>query len=723
MIPDGFIPFQRPSLGEEEIAEVAATLRSGWLTAGPRTAQFEEEFRAYVGAAHALAVSSGTAALHLALVALGIGPGDEVITSPLTFCATVLEILYAGATPVLADVGPDGNIAPESAAARITGRTRAIIPVHLGGLPCRMDQIWALAREHGLRVIEDAAHAAGSHYCGRPIGCDSPSDAVAFSFYATKNLTTGEGGMIATGDAALAEKMRLLRLHGIAKDDPESWAYQVRERGFKYNLGDVQSAIGLHQLRKLEKFVATRAEYAAIYDRAFADLPELELPPRRDDCRHSWHLYALRLNLDRVSIDRAGFIRQLRERGIGASVHFIPVPLHPFFREHAALPNNQCPRAMELYPRLVSLPLYPAMTFDQVERVARSVREILGKAGTASSILVPAFRPAAVSNRAFLITGAAGSIGSALCRRLAALGVTRLVAFDQAESELYKLCLELKRTFPALDVAAELADIRDRAGVEEAIGRHRPDAIIHAAAYKHVPLLEARAIEAARNNVLGTWNVADAARRHGVPDFLLVSSDKAVNPAGLMGLTKRAAERIVAAMPDGPTRFVAVRFGNVLGSSGSVAPLFERQIASGGPVTVTHPEARRYFMTIGEAIDLILQAFAVGQSGTFVLEMGDPVSILELARKMIAGRLIEIEMTGLRPGEKLAEELFAEGEAALPTAHDRVKAIRPARTDYALMEQWVRRLEELVMRRDAQAIEDHLRLGNYRAALATNRSW
>lgn len=724
MIPDGFIPFQRPSLGDEEIAEVAATLRSGWLTAGPRTAQFEEEFRAYVGAAHALAVSSGTAALHLALLALGIGPGDEAITSPLTFCATVLEILHAGATPVLADVGSDGNMAPDSVAARITGRTRAIIPVHLGGLPCRMDRIWALAREHGLSVIEDAAHAAGSYYRGRPIGCDGPSDAAAFSFYATKNLTTGEGGMVTTHDAALAEKMRLLRLHGIAKDGPESWAYQVLERGFKYNLGDVQSAIGLHQLRKLEKFVAARAEYAATYDRAFADLPELELPPRRDDCRHSWHLYTLRLNLDRISVDRAGFIRMLRERGIGASVHFIPVPLHPFFRQYAGLPHNQCPRALELYPRLVSLPLYPAMTVDQVERVARSVREILGKAATGSSVSVPAVPRAAVSSRTFLITGAAGSIGSALCRRLAALGAARLVAFDQAESELYKLCLELNRTFPELDVAAELADIRDRAGVEEAIGRHHPDAIIHAAAYKHVPLLEAHAIEAARNNVVGTWNVADAARRHCVPEFLLVSSDKAVNPAGLMGLTKRAAERVVAAMPDGPTRFVSVRFGNVLGSSGSVVPLFEQQIASGGPVTVTHPGARRYFMTVGEAVDLILQAFAMGQSGTFVLEMGEPVSILELAQKMIAGRPIEIEITGLRPGEKLVEELFGEGEDALPTEHERVKAIRPAREDYALMEQWVRQLEELVTRRDAQAIEEHLRtVCSYRAARATNRSW
>ncbi len=708
---DGFIPFHRPSIGEDEIAEVTAVLRSGWLTSGPRTGRFEEEFRDYAGAAHALAVSSGTAALHLALTALGIGPGDEVITSPLTFCATVLEIMHVGATPVLADVGADGNVDPNSVAARITGRTRAIMPVHLGGLPCRMEEIAALAREHGLRVIEDAAHAAGSRLGGRPIGSCEYSDVTAFSFYATKNLTTGEGGMITTNDSALAGKIRLLRLHGIARDSA-GWAYEVREPGFKYNLSDIHAAIGLHQLRKLEGFVAARTEFAAMYDRAFADLPELEPPPRRDDCRHSWHLYTVRLNLDRLALDRTGFIRALRQRGVEASVHFIPIPLHPFFRAHAALPQNHCPRAAELYPRLVSLPLYPGMTADQVARVAGAVREIVGKG---SGHRTPVRKP--VSEPTFLVTGAAGSIGSALCRRLA--GTARVVALDQAESELHKLSLEL-------GLVAELADIRDREGIDEVMARHRPDAVIHAAAYKHVPVLESHAIEAARNNVLGTWHVAEAARRHAVRDFLLISSDKAVNPAGLMGMTKRAAEQIIAAMPEGPTRFASVRFGNVLGSNGSVVPLFEQQIAAGGPVTVTHPEARRYFMTVGEAVDLILEAFAMKQSGTFVLDMGEPVSILDLARRMIAGRAIEIEIIGLRPGEKLVEELLARDEEALPTGNERVRIIRPACTEYAAIERWVRRLEELLVCRDREAIAEHLRhslvAAPCRTALATNRS-
>jgi dTDP-4-amino-4,6-dideoxygalactose transaminase len=387
---DTFIPFHRPSIGEEEISEVVSTLRSGWLTTGPRTACFEREFREYTGAAEAVAVNSATAALHLALAGLNIGPGDEVITSPMTFCSTVQTILYVGATPVLADIGPDGNIAPEEIARRITPHTRAIIPVHLAGLPCYMNAIHALARENHLYVIEDAAHAAGAHYDGRPIGGRSPlgvleSDAVAFSFYATKNLTTGEGGMLTTGRAALAETVRMLSLHGTSHDawerytDHGGWHYDIVARGFKYNLSDLQSAIGIHQLRKLEQFVRRRTEYAAIYNREFGGTDCVELPPDRPGCRHAWHLYILRLNLDRLRIDRDEFIQSLRRRGIGTSVHFIPIPLHSYFAR-LPLAADSCSRALALYPRIVSLPLYPALTENQVHYVARCVREVLESA-------------------------------------------------------------------------------------------------------------------------------------------------------------------------------------------------------------------------------------------------------------------------------------------------------------------------------------------------------
>jgi dTDP-4-amino-4,6-dideoxygalactose transaminase len=381
------VPFHRPTIGREEIDEVVRTLESGWLTTGPRTAQFEQEFRDYVGVPHAQAVNSATSGLHLALAALNIGPGAEVITTPLTFCSTVIVILHTGATPVLADVGPDGNIDPASVAARITERTRAIMPVHLAGLPCDMNALWGLAREHKLHVIEDSAHAAGSHYRGSPIGAGNPvtgdrSDASVFSFYATKNLTTGEGGMVTSHDEALAESLKVLCLHGISKDawnrysDRGNWYYEVSRPGFKYNLSDIQSAIGIHQLRKLEGFIEARTRLVETYNRVFGGVEEFELPPDRLDCRHSWHLYMLRLNLDLLSNNREEFILELNKKGIGTSVHFIPIPLHPFFASFATRLENQCPQALALYRRLVSLPLYPAMTTEQAEFVAETATKI-----------------------------------------------------------------------------------------------------------------------------------------------------------------------------------------------------------------------------------------------------------------------------------------------------------------------------------------------------------
>jgi dTDP-4-amino-4,6-dideoxygalactose transaminase len=383
-----YIPFNLPSIGEEEIAEVVATLRSGWLTTGPRTSQFEREFCDYVRSPHALGVNSCTAGLHLALTALGLGKGDEVITTPLTFCATINTILQAGATPVLADIQMDGNIDPIAIERRITERTRAIVPVHIGGLPCEMDAIWKLAQRHNLRVVEDAAHAVGSHYKGLPIGGGIPSekrcsDAVAFSFYATKNLTTGEGGMVTTHQEDLLERMRILCLHGISKDawnrysEKGNWYYEVVECGFKYNLCDIQSAIGIHQLRRQECFIQDRERLAQLYNDLFADVDEFELPPQNPSSRHSWHLYALRLKTELLEIDRSAFIQQLRAKGVGTSVHFIPIPLHPCYAAYETLSSRHCPNAMELYPRLVSLPLYPAMTEEQVRTVASAAREIV----------------------------------------------------------------------------------------------------------------------------------------------------------------------------------------------------------------------------------------------------------------------------------------------------------------------------------------------------------
>lgn len=346
------IPFHRPSIGDAEIAAVANVLRSGWLTTGSVTAEFERRFGEYVGAPHAVAVNSCSSGLQLALRALGIGPGDEVITSPMTFCATVLAILHAGATPVLADAGGDGNIDPASVAARITPRTRALLPVHLGGNPCDMEALWRIASDRHLHVVEDAAHALSA-----PVGRDPRSDAVVFSFYATKSLTTGEGGMITTFDPALRDRMRLLGYHGI--DARNGWRYNVVEEGFKFNLSDIQSAMGIEQLQRQQEFLESRRRCARIYGEELGELAAISSP---GNC---WHLYRIEVPL------RDEFIERMKDRGVECSVHFIPIPLHSAFSKMDA----DCPRALALYERTVSLPIYPSITDEDVRYVAQCVRE------------------------------------------------------------------------------------------------------------------------------------------------------------------------------------------------------------------------------------------------------------------------------------------------------------------------------------------------------------
>jgi UDP-4-amino-4,6-dideoxy-N-acetyl-beta-L-altrosamine transaminase len=380
-VRSGFLPFSLPDIGEEEIEEVAQALRSGWITTGPRTKEFERRLGEYVGAGHAIAVNSCTGALHVALAAIGIGPGDEVITSPLTFCSTVNVIVHLGGTPVLADIGDDYNIDPAEIERRVTPRTKAILPVHYSGQPCQMDRILPLARKHQLRVIEDAAHAIGARYHDRMIG--TLGDATAFSFYAIKNMTTAEGGMLTTENEELAERMRLLSLHGISKDawkrytSEGSWYYEVVYPGFKYNMTDIQAALGLAQLARLEQFLETRRRIVASYNEAFGDMPELHTPAVHDDVRHAWHLYVIQLDLERLTINRARFIEALRAQNIGTSVHFIPVHLHPYYRERYGFQEGDYPRAERAYERILSLPLYPKMSEQDVQDVIAAVTGIV----------------------------------------------------------------------------------------------------------------------------------------------------------------------------------------------------------------------------------------------------------------------------------------------------------------------------------------------------------
>lgn len=379
-----FLPFALPDIGEEEISEVLECLRSGWVTTGPKTRQFEQEFGAYLGAGvETISVNSATAGLHLALEALGIGPGDEVIVPTLTFTATAEVVRYLGAQPVFADSDPRTLcIDPLAVEAAITARTRAIVPVHYAGLACDMDAILALAARHGLRVVEDAAHAFPTRYKGQLVGTLG-SDITVFSFYANKTMTTGEGGMVVTRDAALAKRVRLMRIHGISQDAfarytsrTPAWFYEVVAAGYKYNLTDIASAIGLGQLRKIDRFLARRRQLAANYTSALAGLP-LQLPPDAPPgSSHAWHLYVVRLT-DGAHIGRDELIGELSARGIGTSVHFIPLHRQPYWRDSCALTPQQFPVAEASYHAMVTLPLYTKMTDADQARVIDAVRELV----------------------------------------------------------------------------------------------------------------------------------------------------------------------------------------------------------------------------------------------------------------------------------------------------------------------------------------------------------
>ena len=377
-----FLPFSPPAIDDEEIAEVVDTLRSGWITTGPKTREFEQAFASSLEAPGALALNSCTAGLHLSLVASGVGPGDEVITTPMTFAASVNVVEHVGARPVLVDVEPDTlNIDPKLVEAAINDRTRAILLVHYAGHPVDLDPIMELACHHDLLVIEDAAHALPARYKGRPIG--SGSNPTSFSFYATKNLTTGEGGML-TGDPAFLEKARCYSLHGLSRDawnryaERGNWFYNVATPGFKYNMSDIQASMGLCQLAKLDRFQKRRREIVTAYGEAFRDLPEfLELPAERTMVDHAWHLYVLRLNLDRLTIERGRFIEMLKERNIGSSVHFIPIHVHSHYRDKYNFLASDFPVAFSNYQRMVSLPLNPTMTDADVADVIEAVRDIL----------------------------------------------------------------------------------------------------------------------------------------------------------------------------------------------------------------------------------------------------------------------------------------------------------------------------------------------------------
>jgi perosamine synthetase len=367
------IPFFAPALGDEEIDSVVETLRSGWLTTGPKVRRFEEAFATAVSARHAVAVSSCTAALHLALEAVGIGSGDEVLIPSLTFASTGEVVMHLGATPVLVDCGDQFLIDVQELERKITSRTKAVIPVHYGGHPCEMDKILEIATKHDLRVIEDAAHALPAMYRDRAVG--SIGDLTCFSFYANKTITTGEGGMVTTDDDELAERVRLMSLHGISKDAWKrfsaegSWYYEITAPGYKSNMTDIAAAIGIHQLNRSDGFWERRNEIAGEYNRGFAQTPEIITPKSEAHVQNAWHLYVIRLDTERLSISRNDFISALNESGIGTSVHYLPLHMHPLYRERLGYQPHDLPRAARLFEQIISLPIHPKLSEQDVARV------------------------------------------------------------------------------------------------------------------------------------------------------------------------------------------------------------------------------------------------------------------------------------------------------------------------------------------------------------------
>ncbi|MBM7684493.1 UDP-4-amino-4,6-dideoxy-N-acetyl-beta-L-altrosamine transaminase [Defluviitalea raffinosedens] len=378
---DDFLPYGRQWIDEDDIQAVVNVLKSDYLTTGPAIKEFEDQLKSVTGAEYVVAISNGTAALHAACFAAGIGEGDEVITTPMTFAATANAVLYCGGTPVFADIDPETyNIDPEDIRRKITDKTKAIIPVHYTGQPCDMDEIMKIAKEHNLIVIEDAAHALGAEYKGRKIG--SIGDMTTFSFHPVKPITTGEGGAITTNNKEFYDKLMLFRSHGITRDqkmllnDNAAWYYEQHFLGYNYRMTDIQAALGCSQLNKLEFFLQKRRKYAKMYSEAFKDLEGVIIPKQLDDTLSGWHLYVLQLDTDKIRPDRRVIFDELRIHNIGVNVHYIPVYYHPYYQK-LGYKKGLCPNAEKLYERIITLPLFPKMSEEDIMYVIKIVKELV----------------------------------------------------------------------------------------------------------------------------------------------------------------------------------------------------------------------------------------------------------------------------------------------------------------------------------------------------------
>jgi pyridoxal phosphate-dependent aminotransferase EpsN len=716
-------------MGGSELAYVAGAFATNWLsTIGPDVDAFETEMGRRMGVP-AVALSSGTAALHLALLLAGVQAGDEVFCPTLTFAATCNPVWHMGGRPVLLDSergtwNMDPNVLEEALKAkeRAGKLPSAVIVVHQYGQCADMDPIRELCGRYEIPILEDAAQALGATYKGQPAG--TMGAAGVFSFNGNKVITTAGGGMLVSPNPAWVERARFLSMQARGPGR----AYEHSEIGYNYRMSNVLAAIGRGQLQVLELRIEQRRAIAFRYRDAFADRAGVSFMPQSSNGLHTNWLSCFLIDEGRFGCSRDELIARLDAANVEARTVWRPMHLQAL---HADCERFGGDVAEDLFRRGICLPSSSSLSLDDQLYVINAVRKAAGvgdwsrpvQAGERDSAASVGAEQKSVElslediigrtvasaddesvrhsicGRVVLVTGAAGSIGSELCRQIARFGPAAIVGFDMAESPLFELELQMRGAFPTNAFHAEIGSIQSTARLDEVMNRYRPAVVYHAAAYKHVPLMESHPFEAVDNNIFGTYNLGLAALAHGVEDFVLISSDKAVRPTSIMGVSKRIAELVLLGMQNGATKFVAVRFGNVIDSTGSVVPIFRRQIAQGGPVTVTDPAMERFFMTLPEAGQLVLQAAAIGAPGQIcVLDMGRPVNIVDLATRMIQqagyapGKDIAIEFTGRRPGEKLREEVASLLEDTVSTRYENIRILNSPAIDH---EKLNRRIDSL----------------------------
>ncbi|MFH1387088.1 MAG: aminotransferase class I/II-fold pyridoxal phosphate-dependent enzyme [bacterium] len=654
------IQIAKPSLPdytaiEEDFKEILA---SGQITNADYVDRFEVKTAAYLGVKHAVAVANCTSGLILALKALGLK--GEVILPSFTFSATAHALLWNNLTPVFVDCDPETfTLDPELIEAKITSRTAAIVAVYVSGVPPKIERLEEIAKKHDLRLIFDAAHAFGAKYQGRLAG--SFGDVEVFSLSPTKILTAGEGGIVATNNDELARLIRIGRDYGNSGDyDPEF-------AGLNARLSELHAALGIKNLELVEQYIRNRQALAALYKAELGDLPGIKFQKVNGGDRTTYKDLSVLIDPAKFGLSRDRLAEALAEKNIATKKYYFP-PVHRQ-KVYQTFTAGSLPVTDRVASEVIDLPLYSQMKKEDVLRVCRAVKRARGKNFT---------MPDQQKGQAVMVTGAGGSIGREVCFQLAAQGAREMILLERDENRTHYLTQELALRFPNLRFTALILDIKEEKRLREIFGRFRPEVVFHAAAHKHVYLMEEHPIEAAANNVLGTKSVAELAHEFGVAEFVLVSTDKAVYPKNVMGATKRLAEKVLQELAGrSQTKYVIVRFGNVIESEGSVIPLFKKQIASGGPITITHPEMARFFMTIPEAVELIIQAARLGKSGhIYCLDMGEPVKIVDLARELIeqSGREIEIKYVGLRAGETLNEFLHVQSDSLEKTEHPRILA-------------------------------------------------